>query len=411
MKYFWTFFVFFLTVLPLRAQEDSAMEQLEETVSIEADSVPAWLRWPRNVQARIDRIVQDPLADISQLGLMVWDLTADSAIYRYYDRQLMRPASTMKLVTAITALDRLGSNYNFYTSYYYSGQIANGTLSGDIYVVGGMDPMLDRADLQAMVTELRLLGIDTIRGSLVADVTMKDTLKWGEGWCWDDENPTLSPLTLGRDTQFLERLAVILADSGVVADSLSLQERAKPADAVLIGVRQHTLDQVLQKMMKDSDNFYAECVLYQTAASSGHRPAKASDAFALTRRLINSIGFNGNDYRLADGSGLSLYNYVSPELMVALLRYSWRHPGIYQHLAPSLPIAGQDGTLKKRMRRSAAEGNVRAKTGTLTGIVSLAGYLTAANGHEICFCIINQGVMSSRSGRNLQDRICNALCE
>ena len=105
----------------------------------EGDSVTT-LPWPRNLQSKIDVIVQDPLLDISQLGLMVWDLTADSAIYRYNDRQLMRPASTMKLVTAITALDKLGVNYKFNTLLYYTGEISNRTLHGDLYFVGGMDP-------------------------------------------------------------------------------------------------------------------------------------------------------------------------------------------------------------------------------------------------------------------------------
>ena len=94
-----------------------------------------------------------------------------------------------------------------------------------------------------------------------------------------------------------------------------------------------------------------------------------------------------------------------------LLRYAWRRQSIYQHLLPTLPIAGQDGTLEHRMRRTVAEGNVRAKTGTLTGIVSLAGYCTAANGHQLCFAIINQGVLRSRDGRALQDSICEALCK
>ena len=398
MRRFFSVLMLVLTVCSTNAQ------------TTEGDSVTT-LPWPHNLQSKIDVIVQDPLLDISQLGLMVWDLTADSAIYRYNDRQLMRPASTMKLVTAITALDKLGVNYKFNTLLYYTGEISNRTLHGDLYFVGGMDPMIDLPELRGFARAIRQLGIDTIRGSLIADKTMKDTLKWGEGWCWDDKNPTLSPLTIGRDTHFLEQFAQVLMDDSLSIDSLTLGEGQLPAGAIAIGTCQHTLDQVLVKMMKDSDNFYAECVLFQTAAASGRRPAKADDALAATRRLINSIGLNASDYRLADGSGLSLYNYVTPELMTRLLRYTWRHKAIYQHLQPTLPIAGQDGTLKKRMTRSASEGNVRAKTGTLTGIVSLAGYCTAPNGHELCFAIINQGVMSWRKGRALQDRICDAMCE
>jgi len=379
--------------------------------SFSQDTVPEWLKWPRNIQGRIDMLVQEPLLDVSQLGLFVWDLTADSAIYRYNDRHLMRPASTMKLVTAITALDRLGGNYRYKTSLYYQGDIANRTLRGNIYVVGGMDPMLDDSDLHAFTLALQQLGIDTICGSIVADKSLKDTLYWGEGWCWDDDNPFLSPLTVGRDIHFAERLIETMAERGMGTDSIATSEGSLPDDVTIVCVREHTLDQVLYKMMKDSDNFYAESVLYQTAASTGQRPATATDAFTVTRRLINAIGLNGNDYRLADGSGLSLYNYVSPELLVRLLRYSWRHQEIYMHLLPSLPIAGQDGTLKRRMRTSASEGNVRAKTGTVTGVSALAGYCTAANGHELCFAIINQGIMHSNDARNFQNHICDALCQ
>jgi len=93
-----------------------------------------------------------------------------------------------------------------------------------------------------------------------------------------------------------------------------------------------------------------------------------------------------------------------------LLRYAYRNGNIYLHLLPALPVAGFDGTLKNRMRNPFTSGNVKAKTGTVMGVSSLAGYCTAANGHRLCFSIINQGVMHGRNGRRFQDRICEALC-
>jgi len=129
------------------------------------------------------------------------------------------------------------------------------------------------------------------------------------------------------------------------------------------------------------------------------------------RQLIRRIGLGGQPYRIADGSGLSLYNYVSAELETMMLRYARRNDNIYEHLNRSLPIAGVDGTLQNRMKNTAAQGNVRAKTGTLTGISSLAGYCTAANGHQLCFSIINQGVMRGAQGKAFQDKVCKVLCE
>ena len=164
-------------------------------------------------------------------------------------------------------------------------------------------------------------------------------------------------------------------------------------------------------MMKKSDNFFAEAVFYQIAAATGSRPAKASDAARVMRQLFRKLGLGHREYRVADGSGLSLYNYVSAELETRMLRYIWLHGDIYEYLYASLPIAGVDGTLSKRMKNTAAYENVRAKTGTVTGVSALAGYCTAANGHQLCFSIINQGIMDSTTGRNFQDRVCNVLCK
>ena len=94
-----------------------------------------------------------------------------------------------------------------------------------------------------------------------------------------------------------------------------------------------------------------------------------------------------------------------------LLRYAYKQSNIFLHLQPSLPVAGEDGTLRSRMKGGFANGNVRAKTGTLTAISSLAGYLTAPNGHVLCFSIINQGLSSEREGRLFQDQLCDALCQ
>ena len=101
---------------------------------------------------------------------------------------------------------------------------------------------------------------------------------------------------------------------------------------------------------------------------------------------------------------------VTAELLTKLLRHAWNTPSIYKALSEALPIAGVDGTLKKRMINTAAEGNVRAKTGTVTGITSLAGYCTAPNGHQLCFAIINQGILSNGPGHAFQDRVCKVLC-
>jgi len=375
--------------------------------SLPTDSLP----WPLNVQARIDSLLQSSIFETSTVGLMVYDLTADSALYLHHHQQLLRPASTMKLLTAVTAIDRLGGSYQLRTSLYYKGTIDNRTLCGDLICVGGMDPRFNSDDMRAFVESLQRMGIDTLRGRIVADCSMKDTLRWGEGWCWDDDNPTLSPLLIGKKANFTERLLKELTDQGIVLSGVVTTYGARPVDAKFICSRTHTIDQILGRMMKESDNLYAEAMFYQIAAATGNRPATAKHARTLMQQLIRQMGLNPKGYRMADGSGLSLYNYLSAELLVRLLRYAWHNQQVYDLLQPSLPIAGEDGTLKKRMKSPFTSGNVRAKTGTVTGVSSLAGYCTAANGHELCFAIINQGIMHNNTGRHFQDRICMALCQ
>lgn len=345
----------------------------------------------------------------SQVGLMIYDLDADSAIYRHNERQLMRPASTLKVITAITALDRLGGGYQFKTELCYTGKIDSCVLRGNVYCVGGFDPRFNSDDLRALVEALRKMGVDTIRGNVYADRTMKDRDSLGEGWCWDDDNPTLSPLLIGRKDLFMDRFSAELRKAGIVVTGV-FGEAPKPQDAYCIVSRFHTIDQVLMRMLKQSDNLYAESMFYQIAASTGNRPATARDARAVIRQLVSKIGLNPANYQFADGSGLSLYNYVSPELEVRFLRYAFGNAIIYNHLYQALPIAGRDGTLRNRMQGSFTRGNVHAKTGTVTGISSLCGYLTAANGHHICFSIINQGLLHGINGRRFQDKVCNILC-
>ena len=355
-----------------------------------------------SLRIRLDSLLQDPMFETSQVGVMVYDLTADSVYYQYNERQLLRPASTMKLVTAI--------QYDFKTDIYYTGQIKGRTLVGNIYCVGGFDPTLTMGDVTDMALSVQQLGIDSIAGKLVADRTMKEQLDYGEGWCWDDENPLLTALSIGRKDIFLTTFAEEVARLGINLENVRLVEGRLPANARHLTTIRHNISQVLDRMMKKSDNFYAEAVFYQTAASVRRPLAKASDATGVTRQLLKRLGLDANVYRLADGSGLSLYNYISAELLCTLLKHAWRTPKIHDALWVSLPIAGVDGTLEKRMTKGPAEGNVRAKTGTVTGISSLAGYCQAENGHQLCFSIINQGVLRNADGRAFQDRFCQALC-
>lgn len=394
------------------AQEDISDDEvvtdslLTDTITTSQHALP----WTEQVRTHINRLLGSDMFRTSQVGIMVYDLDADSAIYTHNERQLMRPASTMKVITAITAIDKLGGSYRFKTELCYTGEVSNGTLNGNVYCVGGFDPRFNIDDMRAFVEGIRKMGVDTIRGNIYADKTMKDADTLGSGWCWDDDNPVLSPLLISRKNVFVERFVRELQEAGIVLDG-NIGEARRPEDAFCIVSRFHSIDQILMKMLKESDNLYAESMFYQLGAAAGHQPSTAKNSAAVIGRLIRKVGLDPRRYNIADGSGLSLYNYVSAELEVRFLRYAFQNNNIYLHLHPALPTAGEDGTLRSRQRGTFTQGNVYAKTGTLKGISSLAGYCTAANGHRLAFAIINQGVMNRANGRAFQDRVCTVLCQ
>ena len=396
------------------AQLSTAVQAEEtDTVStvdtLETDTLP----WPQSLCNRIDTLIaRAELLQTSQLSMMVYDLTADSCLYAFQEHQTLRPASTMKTVTAITALDVLGGSYQFKTRLAYTGDIQNNDsstiLNGNVYLIGGMDPRIGRDDVTALVESLKNLGIDTIRGNICADRSMKDSTPYGEGWCWDDDNPVLSPLVYGRKDALLTKFIDEMKEQNIVCTGDTLTETCPSEGACEICSRSHSIDQILYRMLKNSDNLYAEAMFYNIAGTQGY-PAKASGARKVIETLIRKIGLNPSRYRIADGSGLSLYNYVTTELEIRFLRYAYMNSVIYNHLYQALPVAAVDGTLSKRMHDTSAAGNVHAKTGTVTGVSSLAGYATASNGHILAFSIINQGVMHADNAKRFQDNVCVAM--
>ena len=116
-------------------------------------------------------------------------------------------------------------------------------------------------------------------------------------------------------------------------------------------------------------------------------------------------------YEIADGSGLSLYTYISADIMLQMLKKIYDNKAVYDIIEQGLPISGWTGTLKGRMAGTAAERKIRAKTGTVSGICTLAGYAEARNGHTLAFVVFNQGVLSARQARQWQNKVCELLCK
>jgi serine-type D-Ala-D-Ala carboxypeptidase/endopeptidase (penicillin-binding protein 4) len=165
---------------------------------------------------------------------------------------------------------------------------------------------------------------------------------------------------------------------------------------------------IVREMLKPSQNLYAQLLLLQVGINSGQRAVVSGQSNAATNQalspdprpltteqkglevmtaFLNEAGVKSGDVLLEEGSGLSRKDIVTPNATIALLKFMDKHK-LAQIYKDGLPIAGVDGTLERRMRGTAAEKNVHAKTGTLRFVYALSGYVTAASGERLAFAIM-----------------------
>jgi len=441
---------------------------------------------------QIDEILSDDFFESTNIAIDVYDLTANKTVYRKNEKLLMHPASNMKILTSVAALLSLDSSFTFNTSVYYSGLLMESVCYGDLYFVGGCDPDFTSDDLDSLVKSIKEFGINEIRGNLYGDVSLLDSLFWGNGWMWDDDPstdfPYMTPLiindaavkisyepnlidkpvvvktipqskffdientsvTIKEDTSDLtitrdwinrentiivkgtlsykalpdttelnlvhpEKYFLTLAEeslkkNGIIFDGF-VDTATMPLFTHHIATFEKSLDSVLVNLNKESDNLSAEMLLRAMAYTYFGKPATAENGLKLIDSLVNMTGLDPTGYKFADGSGVSRYNLVTAELLLEVLKYIYyNHHDKYVKLYNSFPIAGVDGTLENRMTNSTSSGNVHAKTGSLSGVSSLSGYLTTKNNHQIAFSILMQNYIESSSvPRLIQDKICDIL--
>lgn len=187
---------------------------------------------------------------------------------------------------------------------------------------------------------------------------------------------------------------------GVVAD-----------DVTEIGVHSSLpLSLIVRRMNKRSDNLIAELLLKTIGAEMIRPPGTSQKGLRVISEFLGEGGMANAQSALADGSGVSRYNLLSASMLTNLLVNMFQDFSVMPEYLMSLPVAGVDGTLSWRMKESEAEGVLRAKTGTMRGITTLAGYAMTADGEILAFAMLMSNyVGSSNPRRALQDKIGNAL--
>jgi D-alanyl-D-alanine carboxypeptidase/D-alanyl-D-alanine-endopeptidase (penicillin-binding protein 4) len=172
----------------------------------------------------------------------------------------------------------------------------------------------------------------------------------------------------------------------------------------------HPVDSVVHRINKMSDNLAAENLLKTLSAEKQGTPGSAAAGLNIVKEYLSRIGIDTTKMNLADGSGLSFYNLVSPDIIVQILRSQYSNPSTFKRFYESLPVGGVDGTLKNRMRTTHAQGNVHAKTGSISGVSTLSGYVRTADGRMLAFSFMANhfpGMITSL--RNAQDTVMELL--
>lgn len=445
------------------------------------------------LKLNIDKLLSDNFFETTLAAVDIYDLTAQQILYQKNNKMLLHPASNMKILTTAAALLFLGPDYKFQTKLYYTGEIVNQTLYGDLYIKGGCDPDFTSQDIDSLVYAINSVGIKEISGNIYGDVSMIDSLFWGSGWMWDDDPSTDEPyltalnindnaisvlaertnpgklikVSILPETKYVQiDNKAISVDSGIsntlkvtrdwlyrkntiiIKGALNREKELNrvnvfkpelyfltlfqeslnklgiksegeksfssvPSFAVPLYTFERTFDSVIVNLNKTSDNLSAEMTLRALGAKYNKLPSTAEDGIKMIDSMIVLAGLDPTVYRLVDGSGVSHYNLISAELLIGILKYFYyQHPELYEILYNSFPAAGVDGTLRNRMKNTKAEKNVHAKTGTLSGVSCLSGYVTAANGNQIAFSILIQNhVRNTAAAVAFQNEVCRLLAE
>jgi D-alanyl-D-alanine carboxypeptidase/D-alanyl-D-alanine-endopeptidase (penicillin-binding protein 4) len=205
------------------------------------------------------------------------------------------------------------------------------------------------------------------------------------------------------------RFAALLTADGVTVTGAPAPARAAVGGAVLASVSSPSVAALVQRMLGRSDNDLAEALGRQVAIARGEPATFAGGALAV-RAALTALGVDPKGFAMLDGSGLSPSDRARPAALVQLvaLAVGPAHPELSSVLA-GLPVAAFSGTLEDRFKGSAATaaGTVRAKTGTLDGVVSLAGYVEDAAGRTLVFALVANGVAlnATVSTENALDRL------
>jgi len=332
----------------------------------------------------------------------------------------MIPASITKVVVGVTAYAKLGANYSIPTVIYTDdSNIKDGSIDGNLYIKGFGDPDLNSGDIQILAEEINKKGIKQITGNIVADESYFDNVyKTLSGVYKGDTGPSYWPYVsaLCLDKTYGAMSTGSLLSSDLTALGISVQGTVitgtTPSGAKEVAQISHAIYDVLSYMLKESDNHSAITIFKLLGAKYKNQPASLEDAQEVVGSFLTELGVDRYSYEILEGSGLTRYNKVNAEMYMKMLKYMYDDRFTFDYFMNSLSIAGKDGTLRKRMIGTEAEGNVYAKTGTINSVSALSGYVIDKDSEVLMFYIVMNGFGGNATEmRAAQDDVCILLSQ
>jgi serine-type D-Ala-D-Ala carboxypeptidase/endopeptidase (penicillin-binding protein 4) len=320
----------------------------------------------------------------------------------------LAPASVAKVFTATALLSHFGADHRLRTVLAADAAPADGVVEGNLYLVGGGDPLWATSgyaasfddpanpwvDAGLLADALVAAGVRQIRGDVVGDDSRYDAERWVATWpSRYQSDPSVGPISAlnvndgftgytdtpdrananrrAGDPPVLaaQTLVTLLEQRGVTVDGDGTAG-VRPSEAVEVaGVDSVPMVDLVGEMVLESDNNTAEMLVKELGLARAGQGTTAAGLAEVTA-VLTELGLPTEGITLYDGSGLDPANQVTCRTVLAALD----HHGPDSPLAASLAVAGQTGTLHRRMTDSAATGQVRAKTGTLNTVNALAGW-------------------------------------
>ncbi|MDX3248900.1 D-alanyl-D-alanine carboxypeptidase/D-alanyl-D-alanine-endopeptidase [Streptomyces sp. ME18-1-4] len=403
----------------------SVLTGLGGTVGSTVKSAPATLPTGPGLANVLAPLLDDPALGARHTAAVV-DVATGRQLYGTGADQALTPASTTKIATAVAALSAMGAEHRLTT------HAALEPDTKELVLVGGGDPTLTaRSDAEGWAS-LRTLAVSTAaalkkRGLTQVTLSYDTTLYAGTQVHPIGVNPNLAPVTAlsadegrtddstsGPATRVSDpaadatrRFAEFLKAAGIRTTAPGPSKATTRAQG-LATVSSPPLSALVERMLTNSDNDIAEALARQTAVATGVR-ADFDGAGKAVQAQLKKLGLPTAGARFRDGSGLNREDRLTANLLTALLVKAGdpARPNLRPVLT-GLPVAGFTGTLTSRYGDGAA-GVVRAKTGTLTGVNTLAGTVVDRDGRLLAFALLTADTTDPAAAQAALDRAATAL--